>query len=107
MSDTNSRYVVLLLVLLITLFSSFLGARTVEPSTVRIAGIILKWAPKDKSTNFEHADLLIREAASKGAEIGESQYQRDNKSLECFFHLHYFGTPRIYQSKPDLNKNAV
>jgi predicted amidohydrolase len=69
MSDTNSRYAILVLVLLITLFSSFLGARTIEPGTVRVAGIILKWAPKDKSTNFEHADLLIREAASKGAEI--------------------------------------
>ncbi len=69
MSDKISRHAVSILVLLITLFSSFLGARIIEPDTVKVAGIILKWAPKDKSANFKHAELLIREAASKGAEI--------------------------------------
>jgi predicted amidohydrolase len=36
---------------------------------VRIAGIILKWIPKEPGKNFERADNLIREASSKGAEI--------------------------------------
>jgi predicted amidohydrolase len=36
---------------------------------VRIAGIILKWIPKEPEKNFERVVKLIREASSKGAKI--------------------------------------
>ena len=36
---------------------------------IRIAGIILKWIPKEPGKNFERAANLIREASSKGAKI--------------------------------------
>ena len=37
--------------------------------TVRVAGIVLKWVPADKETNYKRAEPLIREAAAQGADI--------------------------------------
>lgn len=43
---------------------------TVQDSTkIRIAGIILKWIPRECELNYKRAEKLIREAASKGAKI--------------------------------------
>jgi predicted amidohydrolase len=39
-----------------------------EP-TVRVAGIVLKWARGDKETNYRRIEPLIREAAKKGAQV--------------------------------------
>jgi predicted amidohydrolase len=36
---------------------------------VRVAGIILRWAPGDREANISRAEELIRKAASKGARI--------------------------------------
>jgi predicted amidohydrolase len=36
---------------------------------VRVAGIVLKWITADKQRNYQRAEPLIREAASKGADI--------------------------------------
>lgn len=41
-----------------------------EPgSTLRVAGIVLKWITADKDTNYARAEPLIREAAARGAEL--------------------------------------
>ena len=46
-------------------------ARQAEPerSTVRVAGVVLKWLRADKEANFRRAAALIREAADNGAGI--------------------------------------
>jgi predicted amidohydrolase len=38
-------------------------------STVRVAGIVLKWIRADKETNYRRVEPMIREAASGGARI--------------------------------------
>ena len=38
-------------------------------STVRVAGIVLKWVRGDKPKNFERAEKMIRQAAAEGAKI--------------------------------------
>jgi predicted amidohydrolase len=38
-------------------------------STVRVAGIVLKWIIADKEANYRRVEPLIREAAAKGAQI--------------------------------------
>ena len=38
-------------------------------STVRVAGIVLKWIRADKEANFRRAEPRIREAAADGAQI--------------------------------------
>lgn len=38
-------------------------------STVRVAGIVLKWVRGDKDANFRRVEPLIREAAQNGATI--------------------------------------
>jgi predicted amidohydrolase len=38
-------------------------------STVRVAGIVLKWIRPDKERNYRRADPMIREAAAAGARI--------------------------------------
>ena len=38
-------------------------------STVRVAGIVLKWVRGDKAANFRRAEPMIREAAAQGAKI--------------------------------------
>jgi predicted amidohydrolase len=38
-------------------------------SSVRVAGIVLKWVPGDRAANYQRAERLIREAAGKGARI--------------------------------------
>jgi len=38
-------------------------------STVKIAGIVLKWIAEDREANFQRAAALIREAAAGGAKI--------------------------------------
>ncbi len=40
-----------------------------QPSTVRVAGIVLKWIRTDKEANFRRAEPRIREAAAGGAQI--------------------------------------
>ena len=37
--------------------------------SVKVAGIILKWIPKECELNYSRAEKLIREAASEGAQI--------------------------------------
>jgi len=39
------------------------------PSTVRVAGIVLKWIRADKAANFRRVEPMIREAAGGGAKI--------------------------------------
>ncbi len=39
------------------------------PGHVRVAGIVLKWLPADKQSNFERIEPLVREAADNGAQI--------------------------------------
>ena len=39
------------------------------PRTVRVAGIVLKWIPKEREKNYKRAEVLVREAAAKGAKI--------------------------------------
>lgn len=38
-------------------------------TSVRIAGIILKWVPKNREKNYNRAEKLIRQASAKGAKI--------------------------------------
>jgi len=40
-----------------------------KESTVRVAGIVLKWIRTDKEANFRRAEPMIREAAAAGARI--------------------------------------
>ena len=40
-----------------------------KPSTVRVAGIVLKWIRADKEANFRRVEPMIREAAAGGAKI--------------------------------------
>ncbi len=40
-----------------------------DRSSVRVAGIVLKWLRADKEANFRRAEPLIREAARNGAKI--------------------------------------
>jgi predicted amidohydrolase len=42
---------------------------TVPRGYVRVAGLILRWAPGDCEANFRRAEKLIRQAASEGARI--------------------------------------
>ena len=41
----------------------------VQPPTVRVAGIVLKWIRGDKEANWRRAEPMIREAAAGGAKI--------------------------------------
>jgi len=45
------------------------GSRSEQPTTVRVAGIVLKWIRADKEANFRRAEPMIREAAAGGARI--------------------------------------
>lgn len=38
-------------------------------STVKVAGIVLKWIQGDKAANYQRAEPLIREAAANGAQL--------------------------------------
>ncbi len=40
-----------------------------QPSTVRVAGLVLKWIRADKEANFQRVEPMIREAAMNGAKI--------------------------------------
>jgi len=40
-----------------------------KPSSVRVAGIVLKWLRGDKEANYRRIEPLIREAAAHGAQI--------------------------------------
>ena len=40
-----------------------------KPSTVRVAGIVLKWIRADKEANLRRVEPMIREAAAGGAQI--------------------------------------
>jgi predicted amidohydrolase len=45
-------------------------ARAAEkPSTVHVAGIVLKWVRGDKETNYRRIEPMIREAAQHGAQL--------------------------------------
>jgi predicted amidohydrolase len=48
-----------------------LSAGRIPPDarTVRVAGIVLKWTPKDRETSFRRVEGLIREAVAGGAKI--------------------------------------
>ena len=45
------------------------GEQGAESSTVRVAGIVLKWIRADKEANFRRVEPMIREAAAGGAQI--------------------------------------
>ena len=47
-----------------------------DPSSVRVAGIVLKWLRADKEANYRRAELLIREAAKNGAKDANEHEQR-------------------------------
>lgn len=40
-----------------------------QPSTVRVAGIVLKWIRADKERNYQRIEPMIREAVTNGAKI--------------------------------------
>lgn len=46
-----------------------LAAETNPPTTVRVAGIVLKWLRTDKDANLRRVEPMIREAATNGAKI--------------------------------------
>jgi predicted amidohydrolase len=50
-------------------FQGSLVAETNAPSSVRVAGIVLKWVRGDKEANYRRAEPMIREAATNGAKI--------------------------------------
>jgi predicted amidohydrolase len=41
----------------------------IQPATVRVGGVVLKWVMGEKQLNYGRAEPLIREAAAKGAQI--------------------------------------
>ncbi|MFT5468155.1 MAG: PelA/Pel-15E family pectate lyase [Verrucomicrobiales bacterium] len=43
--------------------------KALETQSVRVAGIVRKWVRGDKEANWDRAKIMIREAASNGAEI--------------------------------------
>ncbi|MFH1268216.1 MAG: carbon-nitrogen hydrolase family protein [Planctomycetota bacterium] len=45
------------------------GATGPKPTTVRVAGVVLKWIRGDKEANLRRVEPMIREAAAGGAEI--------------------------------------
>lgn len=62
------RVVIMLMVAAPVLFRSS-AAETNQLSTVRVAGIVLKWIRADKEANYRRAEPMIREAATNGAKI--------------------------------------
>lgn len=54
---------------LTTSFGFVHAAEFDKPSTVRVAGIVLKWIRADKESNFRRAEPMIRQAAAHGARI--------------------------------------
>lgn len=60
----------LLIVFIFALQNAWARSDTSKDSIrVRVAGIVLKWTPKDRGANYEHAEHLIKAAAEKGADI--------------------------------------
>ncbi|UCC78270.1 MAG: carbon-nitrogen hydrolase family protein [Candidatus Zixiibacteriota bacterium] len=60
----------LLLIIGILLFNMVACCRAGNINdTVRVAGVILKWIPRDREANFRRIEPLIREAAAKGAKV--------------------------------------
>ncbi len=62
----------------VVLLASLINSRFAFPGNVpsimgseqvRIAGIVLKWIPKEKEKNYKRAESLIREASRRGAKI--------------------------------------
>src|SRR5688572_761787 len=51
------------------LIGSALAADLNSTSTVRVAGLVLKWVRADKEANFRRVEPMIREAATHGALI--------------------------------------
>ena len=45
------------------------ASQQAKPTTVRVAGIVLKWARGDKEANLRRIEPMIREAAAGGAQI--------------------------------------
>jgi apolipoprotein N-acyltransferase len=60
----------LLLIIVILLFGMVACCVASDnEDTVRVAGVILKWIPKDREANFRRIEPLIREAAANGAKV--------------------------------------
>jgi predicted amidohydrolase len=57
------------------------------PSTIRGAGIVLKWVRADKEANFRRIEPMIREAARNGAQLVVT--------TECFLDGYAFDDPSI------------
>lgn len=51
------------------LFAGCTAGGETRPTTLRIAGVVLKWVRGDREANFRRAEPLIREAAAKGAQV--------------------------------------
>ena len=78
MRESDPRMRILLLAVVVASFAtSFATAADTElteskpqaSSTVRVAGIVLKWVRGDKAANFRRAEPMIREAAAQSAKI--------------------------------------
>jgi len=78
MRKPRSQYWPFFVIAAVFLTSLLFGAEAPTPreqtqkvsgNTVKVAGIILKWIRKEPETNYRRAELLIREAAARGAKI--------------------------------------
>jgi predicted amidohydrolase len=73
MKAAVARKVILRVLLLVCITSTFGAEKSVTPSvsagTIRVAGIVLKWLRGDKEGNFNRIEPLIREAVTNGAQI--------------------------------------
>ena len=58
-----------------------------KPTTVHMAGIVLKWVRGDKEANYRRIEPMIREAAQHGAQLVVT--------TECFLDGYAFDDPTI------------
>ena len=62
---TTFIYILVVGFLFTTLFCAEYNLRQ-QITSVKVAGIVLKWIPREKEENYKHAEALIREAAGRG-----------------------------------------
>ena len=69
-SALNFFHLSLLFIIAILLYNLEACCKASEnENTVRVAGVILKWIPKDREANFRRIEPLIREAAANRAKV--------------------------------------
>ncbi len=69
LSRTTCRLAMAVIVVLLGALHGALATEPGPPSTVRVAGVVLKWIRTDKEANLRRVEPMIREAAARGAEI--------------------------------------